>query len=137
MDIACLVIFLVCIFYTSVGGMKAVMWTDTFQVRTPQSLRLAGVRVPHGYSLPVHLPSVHLLHLGRKDEGGHVDRHLLGKDTTESLTRWCQSSPWMSEFPVNIVCPVIFLLCIICTSAGGIKVVMWIDIFQVRALRSL
>ena len=31
-DIACLVIFLVCIFYTSVGGMKAVMWTDTFQV---------------------------------------------------------------------------------------------------------
>jgi Na+/proline symporter len=51
-DIACLVIFLVCIFYTSVGGMKAVMWTDTFQVRTPQSLRFAGVRAPSGYSLP-------------------------------------------------------------------------------------
>ncbi|KAF4524009.1 hypothetical protein B566_EDAN006303 [Ephemera danica] len=26
------VIFVVCIFYTSVGGIKAVMWTDTFQV---------------------------------------------------------------------------------------------------------
>ena len=24
-------IFLVCIFYTAVGGIKAVMWTDTFQ----------------------------------------------------------------------------------------------------------
>ncbi len=37
-DIVCPVIFLVCIFYTSVGGMKAVMWTDTFQVRTTQSI---------------------------------------------------------------------------------------------------
>lgn len=31
LDIACAVIFLVCIFYTAVGGIKAVMWTDTFQ----------------------------------------------------------------------------------------------------------
>ncbi len=78
------VIFLVCIFYTSMGGMKAVMWTDTFQVRTLKSLRLAGVRVPGGYSLPGHLPGVNLLHLRGRDEGGHVDRHLSGKDTAES-----------------------------------------------------
>ncbi len=37
-NIACLVVFLVCLFYTSVGRMKADMWTDTFQVRTTQSL---------------------------------------------------------------------------------------------------
>ena len=30
-DIACAVIYVVCIFYTTIGGMKAVMWTDTFQ----------------------------------------------------------------------------------------------------------
>ena len=32
LDIACAVIFIVCIFYTAIGGIKAVMWTDTFQV---------------------------------------------------------------------------------------------------------
>jgi len=31
LDIACAVIFIVCIFYTAIGGIKAVMWTDTFQ----------------------------------------------------------------------------------------------------------
>ena len=30
-DLACVVIFIVCIFYTTLGGIKAVMWTDTFQ----------------------------------------------------------------------------------------------------------
>ncbi|XP_059084955.1 sodium-coupled monocarboxylate transporter 1-like [Tigriopus californicus] len=30
-DLACAIIFLVCIFYTVIGGIKAVMWTDTFQ----------------------------------------------------------------------------------------------------------
>jgi len=30
-DLACAIIFLVCIFYTTIGGIKAVMWTDTFQ----------------------------------------------------------------------------------------------------------
>ncbi len=30
-DLACVVIFIVCIFYTAAGGIKAVMWTDTFQ----------------------------------------------------------------------------------------------------------
>jgi len=30
--VSCTAIFLVCIFYTAVGGMKAVMWTDTIQV---------------------------------------------------------------------------------------------------------
>ena len=30
-EIACFIIFLVCIFYSSIGGMKAVIWTDTFQ----------------------------------------------------------------------------------------------------------
>lgn len=30
-DLICAVVFLVCIFYTSIGGIKAVMWTDTFQ----------------------------------------------------------------------------------------------------------
>jgi len=30
--VSCSAIFLVCIFYTAVGGMKAVMWTDTIQV---------------------------------------------------------------------------------------------------------
>jgi len=31
LDAACAVIFIVCIFYTAIGGIKAVMWTDTFQ----------------------------------------------------------------------------------------------------------
>jgi len=31
LDAACLVIFIVCILYTTIGGIKAVMWTDTFQ----------------------------------------------------------------------------------------------------------
>ena len=31
LDAACLVIFIVCILYTAIGGIKAVMWTDTFQ----------------------------------------------------------------------------------------------------------
>ena len=31
-EIACAVIILVCMFYTAIGGIKAVMWTDTFQV---------------------------------------------------------------------------------------------------------
>merc|ERR1719209_1568534 len=31
LDIACAVIFIVCIFYTAIGGIKAVTWTDTFQ----------------------------------------------------------------------------------------------------------
>jgi len=30
-DLACAIIYLVCVFYTSIGGIKAVMWTDTFQ----------------------------------------------------------------------------------------------------------
>merc|ERR1719384_618076 len=30
-DLACAIIFAVCIVYTSIGGIKAVMWTDTFQ----------------------------------------------------------------------------------------------------------
>ena len=30
-DLACGIIFIVCIFYTAIGGIKAVMWTDTFQ----------------------------------------------------------------------------------------------------------
>ena len=31
LDAACAVIFAVCIVYTTIGGIKAVMWTDTFQ----------------------------------------------------------------------------------------------------------
>jgi len=31
LDAACAVIFFVCILYTTIGGIKAVMWTDTFQ----------------------------------------------------------------------------------------------------------
>ena len=30
-ELACTVIFVVCMFYTSIGGIKAVIWTDTFQ----------------------------------------------------------------------------------------------------------
>jgi len=30
-DLACAIIFAVCIVYTTIGGIKAVMWTDTFQ----------------------------------------------------------------------------------------------------------
>lgn len=30
-DVACAVIFIVCIVYCTIGGIKAVMWTDTFQ----------------------------------------------------------------------------------------------------------
>ena len=33
-EIACGIIFAVCIFYSCIGGIKAVMWTDTFQVGT-------------------------------------------------------------------------------------------------------
>ncbi len=46
---------------------------------------------------------MHLLHLSGRDEGGHVDRHLSGKDTAEYLIRG------VSEFLVDIVCPVIVL----------------------------
>merc|ERR1719462_870882 len=31
LDIAVVIIFVVCIFYSAIGGIKAVMWTDTFQ----------------------------------------------------------------------------------------------------------
>ena len=31
-DLSCATMFVVCVFYTSVGGMKAVVWTDVFQV---------------------------------------------------------------------------------------------------------
>jgi len=31
-DITCATIFLVCVFYTSLGGIKAVIWTDVFQL---------------------------------------------------------------------------------------------------------
>ena len=31
LDVACFVIFAVCIFYTAIGGIKAVIWTDVFQ----------------------------------------------------------------------------------------------------------
>ena len=30
-ELACAIIFIVCIFYTCIGGIKAVIWTDTFQ----------------------------------------------------------------------------------------------------------
>jgi len=30
-DLVCGIVFLVCIFYSAIGGIKAVMWTDTFQ----------------------------------------------------------------------------------------------------------
>ena len=30
-EIACAIIFAVCIFYSCIGGIKAVIWTDTFQ----------------------------------------------------------------------------------------------------------
>ena len=32
-DTSCLTICTVCVFYTSVGGIKAVVWTDAFQVK--------------------------------------------------------------------------------------------------------
>ena len=32
-DLAILITFAVCIFYTSLGGIKAVIWTNVFQVR--------------------------------------------------------------------------------------------------------
>jgi len=32
--VACAIIFVVCIFYTAIGGIKAVMWTDAFQVQS-------------------------------------------------------------------------------------------------------
>ncbi len=73
------------------------MWTNTFQVRTPQSLGLAGVSAPGKYNLSGHLLGVHLLHLRGRDEAGHVDRYLSGKDTAESSTRWRQSSRWTSN----------------------------------------
>ena len=31
-DMSCATIFIICVFYTSVGGMKAVVWTDVFQL---------------------------------------------------------------------------------------------------------
>ena len=31
-DVSCASIFIICVFYTSVGGMKAVVWTDVFQL---------------------------------------------------------------------------------------------------------
>ena len=31
-DISCASIFIICVFYTSIGGMKAVIWTDVFQL---------------------------------------------------------------------------------------------------------
>ena len=31
-DLSCATMFAVCVFYTSVGGIKAVVWTDVFQV---------------------------------------------------------------------------------------------------------
>ena len=31
-DMSCATIFVICVFYTSVGGMKAVVWTDVFQL---------------------------------------------------------------------------------------------------------
>ena len=31
-DVSCASIFVICVFYTSVGGMKAVIWTDVFQL---------------------------------------------------------------------------------------------------------
>ena len=33
-DMVCGIVFLVCIFYSAIGGIKAVMWTDTFQAKT-------------------------------------------------------------------------------------------------------
>jgi len=32
LDLACVTIFVVCVFYTTAGGMKAVVWTDVFQL---------------------------------------------------------------------------------------------------------
>ena len=37
-DISCATMFVVCVFYTSVGGIRAVVWTDCFQV---QPLRIS------------------------------------------------------------------------------------------------
>ena len=31
-DSACIALFIICVFYTSVGGIKAVIWTDVFQL---------------------------------------------------------------------------------------------------------
>jgi len=31
-DIACIILFVVCVFYTTMGGIKAVIWTDLFQL---------------------------------------------------------------------------------------------------------
>ena len=31
-DITCITIFIICVSYTSMGGMKAVVWTDVFQL---------------------------------------------------------------------------------------------------------
>ena len=39
-EIACGIIFAVCIFYSCIGGIKAVMWTDTFQVGTIRFIKV-------------------------------------------------------------------------------------------------
>ena len=31
-DMACIILFVICVFYTTMGGIKAVIWTDLFQV---------------------------------------------------------------------------------------------------------
>ncbi len=57
------------------------MWTDTFQVKDNGEFFDSLVSEFLVDSLPPDLPG---LHLSGQDEGGHVDRYLLGKDTAES-----------------------------------------------------
>jgi hypothetical protein len=66
--------------------MKAVVWADTYQVRTMQVSKFPVDII----CLVIFL--VHLLHIRGWDEDGHVDIHISDKDTAESPSRWCQSS---------------------------------------------
>ena len=42
-DISCSTMFVVCVFYTSVGGTRALVWTDCFQVQRLRMLLLHHV----------------------------------------------------------------------------------------------
>ena len=63
-DMACIILFVICVFYTTMGGIKAVIWTDLFQVTF----------------LPLKLPSSFILsqdHYGNNEHHKNLSTHII------------------------------------------------------------
>ena len=84
-DMACIILFVICVFYTTMGGIKAVIWTDLFQVtfRPHQSCQF------HFYFLKITMETMNIIKVVKPYHSAFLHVHRDGfHDFPWKPTRW-------------------------------------------------